>query len=159
MYTSGILGLLILSNKTANRVLCMTPYPVFLPRICWILSIKGVALDTLPLRPPLRFAVLPNPVPDRQPCSALCRIPFLGLLVQTEVMANFPEKYLIGRSFTFTPSAKKHLGYSEKPINDIQSVWGEPVNKNKNNKSNYIAVCYSITPAWNVVKKKTGHSF
>jgi len=50
----------------------------------------------------LRFAVLPNPVPDRLPCSALCRIPSLGSLVQTEVVASFPEKYLIGRSFTFS---------------------------------------------------------
>ena len=39
-----------------------------------------------------QFAVLPNPVPDRQPCSALCRVSSLGLLVQTEVMAGFPEK-------------------------------------------------------------------
>ena len=49
-------------------------------------------LDTLPLRPPLRFAVLPNPVPDRQPCSALCRVSSLGPLPQAEIMAGFPEK-------------------------------------------------------------------
>lgn len=70
-----------------------------------LVGMRGVAFDTLPLRPPLRFAVLPNPVPDRQPCSALCRVSSLGPLPQTEIMAGFPEKYLIGRSFTFTPRA------------------------------------------------------
>ena len=99
------LGTPALSGTAVNWVLCVTPCPVFLPSIFRILSIKGVMLDTLPLRPPLRFAVLPNPVPDRQPCSALCRVAFLGLLVQTEVMTGFPKKYLIGRSFTFTPDA------------------------------------------------------
>ena len=39
-----------------------------------------------------KFAVLSNPVPDRQPCSALCRASSLGPLVQTEVMAGFPVK-------------------------------------------------------------------
>jgi len=53
--------------------------------------------------PSPQIAVLPNPVPDRQPCSALCRMAFLGPLTQTEIMTGFPEKYLIGRSFTFAP--------------------------------------------------------
>ena len=39
-----------------------------------------------------KFAVLSNPVPDRQPCSVLCRVSSLGPLVQTEVMAGFPVK-------------------------------------------------------------------
>ncbi|MDE6261148.1 MAG: hypothetical protein K2M42_09870 [Oscillospiraceae bacterium] len=40
----------------------------------------------------LGLAVLPNPVPDRQPHLALCRMASLGPLVQTEVVAGFPEK-------------------------------------------------------------------
>lgn len=49
----------------------------------------------------LRFAGLPNPVPDRQPCLGAVSYSFLGLLVQVEVVADFPEKYWIGRSFDF----------------------------------------------------------
>ena len=37
----------ILSGTVANRVSYITPYPAFLPSICWILSIKGVVFDTL----------------------------------------------------------------------------------------------------------------
>jgi len=51
----------------------------------------------------------------------------LGPLLQTEIMAGFPEKYPIGRSFTFTPDTKVCLGYSDKPVNDIQSLSGKPV--------------------------------
>ena len=40
----------------------------------------------------MSFAVLPNPVPDRQRCSALCRMASLGPLLQTEIVAGFPEK-------------------------------------------------------------------
>ncbi len=67
-------------------------------------------LDTLPLRPPLRFAVLPNPVPDRQPCSALCRMAFLGPLPQTEIMAGFPEKVSDWTVIYFYPRHKNVPG-------------------------------------------------
>lgn len=39
-----------------------------------------------------------------------------------------PKKYPIGRSFTFTPDTKTCLGYSDKPVNEIQSLSGKPVN-------------------------------
>jgi hypothetical protein len=77
---------------------------------------------------PLRFAVLPNPVPDRQPCSALCRVASLGPLLQTEILAGFPEKVSDWTVIYFYPKRKKHLGYSEKPINEIQSLSRKPVN-------------------------------
>ena len=35
------------NGTVANRVSYITPYPAFLPSICWILSIKGVVFDTL----------------------------------------------------------------------------------------------------------------
>ena len=57
-----------------------------------------------------RFAVLPNPVPDRQPCSALCRVSSLGLLVQTEVMAGFPEKVSDWTVMHFYPKSKSSWG-------------------------------------------------
>lgn len=50
-------------------------------------SREGLFLQPLP-----GLAVLPNPVPDRQPCSALCRVSSLGPLPQAEIMAGFPEK-------------------------------------------------------------------
>ena len=80
---------------------------------------------------------------------------FLGLLVQTEVMANFPEKYLIGRSFTFTPGTNVP-GVQHKPVIKIQSLSRKPV-KLKPTKaiiSNYIAVLVSIASAEKFVKAK-----
>ena len=38
-----------------------------------------------------------------------------------------PKKYPIGRSFTFIPDTKMCLGYSDKPVDDIQSLSGKPV--------------------------------
>lgn len=51
---------------------------------------------------------------------------FPGLLVQTEVMANFPEKYLIGRSCTCTPGTNVP-GVQHKPVIKIQSLSRKPV--------------------------------
>ena len=62
----------------------------------------------------------PEAVPGRQPCSALCRMASLGPLLQTEIMAGFPEKVSDWTVIYFYPRHKTHLGYSEKPINDIQ---------------------------------------
>ena len=91
-------------------------------------GMQGVVFDTLPLRPPLRFAVLPNLVPDRQPCSALCRVSSLGPLVQTKVMAGFSEKVSDWTVIYFYPKSKVPLGYSEKPINEFQPLSRKPVN-------------------------------
>ena len=84
-------------------------------------------LDPLSLRLPLRFAVLPNPLPDRQPCSALCRVPFLGPLPQTKIMTGFPEKVSDWTVIHFYPRRITRLGYSRKPISDIQSLSRKPV--------------------------------
>ena len=80
---------------------------------------------------------------------------FPGLLVQTEVMANFPEKYLIGRSCTSTPGTNVP-GVQHKPVIKIQSLSRKPV-KMKPTKaiiSNYIAVLVSIASAEKFVKAK-----
>ena len=61
-----------------------------------------------------KFAVLSNPVPDRQPCSALCRVAYLGPLVQTEVMAGFPVKVSDWTVMYFYPKNKTSLEYSDK---------------------------------------------
>ena len=74
----------------------------------------------------MRFAVLPNPVPDRQPCSALCRMASLGLLLQTEIDADFPEKVSDWTVIHLYPRHKV-LGDSEKPVNDVQSLSRKPV--------------------------------
>ena len=74
----------------------------------------------------MSFAVLPNPVPDRQPCSALCRMAFLGPLIQTEITAGFPEKVSDWTVIHFYPRHKVP-GDSEKPVNEIQSLSRKPV--------------------------------
>ena len=75
-----------------------------------LVGMRGVTFDTLPLRPLLRFAVLPNPVPDRQPCSALCRVSSLGPLPQTEIMTGFPEKVSDWTVIYFYPRYKRAWG-------------------------------------------------
>ena len=57
-----------------------------------------------------QFAVLPNPVPDRQPCSALCRVSSLGPLPQAEIMAGFPEKVSDWTVIYFYPRHKSAWG-------------------------------------------------
>ena len=79
-----------------------------------LVGMRGVMFDPLALQLPLRFAVLPNPVPDRQPCSALCRMASLGPLVQTEVMTGFPEKVSDWTVMHFCSKNKKSLEYSDK---------------------------------------------
>ena len=78
---------------------------------------------------------------------------FPGLLVQTEVMANFPEKYLIGRSCTFSPDAIAP-GVQHKPVIKIQSLSRKPV-RIKPSKTiilNFTTVKYSIPPVKRFVK-------
>jgi hypothetical protein len=43
-------------------------------------------------------------------------------------MAGFPEKVSDWTVIYIYPRHKTHLGYSEKPINDIQFLSGKPVN-------------------------------
>jgi len=45
-------------------------------------------------------------------------------------MAGFPEKVFDWTVIYFYPKRKKHFGYSEKPINEIQSLSRKPVNDN-----------------------------
>ena len=66
------------------------PFRAAIFDFCVLQSTISFSLFFVSLR--RKFAVLSNPVPDRQPCSALCRASSLGPLVQTEVMAGFPAK-------------------------------------------------------------------
>ena len=66
------------------------------------------------LSPPLSFAVLPNPVPDRQPCSALCRMASLGPLPQAEIMTGFPEEVSDWTVIYFYPQAHMRVGVQRK---------------------------------------------
>ena len=77
-----------------------------------------------------KFAVLSNPVPDRQPCSALCRVSSLGPLVQTEVMAGFPVKVSDWTVMYFYPKSMYALRVQRKPVHNIQSLSRKPVNDN-----------------------------
>ena len=73
-----------------------------------------------------KFAVLSNPVPDRQPCSALCRVSSLGPLVQAEVMAGFPVKvsdWTVMHAYPERISAQ----VQRKPVIKIQSLSRKPV--------------------------------
>ena len=121
----------------------------------FLVGMRGVMFDTLALQLPLRFAVLPNPVPDRQPCSALCRVSSLGPLPQTEIMAGFPEKVSDWTVIYFYPKSKLPLGYSEKPINELQSLSRKPVNNDAKAKQYFqINRCVaSITPMGKAVKR------
>ena len=74
-----------------------------------------------------KFAVLSNPVPDRQPCSALCRVSSLGPLVQTEVMAGFPVKVSDWTVMYFYPKSIYALRVQRKPVHNIQSLSRKPV--------------------------------
>ncbi len=74
-----------------------------------------------------KFAVLSNPVPDRQPCSALCRVSFLGPLVQIEVMAGFPVKVSDWTVMYFYPKSIYALRVQRKPVHNIQSLSRKPV--------------------------------
>ena len=62
----------------------------------------------------------------RQPCSALCRMAFLGPLIQTEIAAGFPEKVSDWTVMHLYPRHKVP-GDSEKPVNDVQSLSRKPV--------------------------------
>ena len=126
-----------------------------------LVGMRGVAFDTLPLRPPLRFAVLPNSVPDRQPCSALCRVSSLGPLPQAEIMAGFPEKVSDWTVIYFYPKSKLPLGYSDKPINEFQSLSRMPVNDGANeyNVFQFKRCVASITPMGKAVKTKSVERF
>ena len=79
---------------------------------------------------------------------------FPGLLVQTEVMANFPEKYLIGRSCTFTPGAKAP-GVQHKPVIKTQSLSRKPVRieSSKTKILNFTVKNYSVLPVKRFVKQ------
>ena len=87
-----------------------------------------------------KFAVLSNPVPDRQPCSALCRVSFLGPLVQIEVMAGFPVKVSDWTVMYFYPKSIYALRVQRKPVHNIQSLSRKPVNDTK------IKQCLPIKP-------------
>lgn len=113
--------------------------------------------ESLFLRVSPGLAVLPNPVPDRQPCSALCRMASLGPLPQTEIMAGFPEKVSDWTVIHFYPRCKTRLEYSDKPVNDIQSPSGKPViveDNYLNVFSNQLLLICSITPLDEFVKTR-----
>lgn len=71
-------------------------------------------------------------------------------------MAGFPEKVSDWTVIYFYPQTQSHLGYSDKPVNEIQSLSRKPVNDDTNviqyfsNKR----CTASITPIEGSVKEK-----
>ena len=124
-----------------DRVSVLTPCPYHFRSVAWAYC------DS-------HRAVLSNPVPDRQPCSALCRMASLGPLPQAEIMAVFPEKVSDWTVIHFYPRHETCLGYSEKPINDIQSLSRKPIKWETVLYNNFQLSCCvaSVTLARSLVK-------
>ena len=96
----------------------------------------------------MNLAVLPNPVPDRQPCSALCRMAFLGPLIQTEIIAGFPEKV---SDWTVMHLYPRHIVPGDSVIQSI--LFRESLTK-QGNIYQSVAAVLSITLVGELVKGK-----
>ena len=101
-----------------------------------------------------QFAVLPNPVPDRQPCSALCRVSSLGPLLQAEIMAGFPEKVSDWTVMHFYPKSKSSWGTAKSQVDESKSL-SKNLLQWKYNIFQLKRCVVSITPMGKPVKAKS----
>ena len=69
---------------------------------------------------------------------------------------RLPRKSIWLDGHLLLPQVQKYLGYSEKPINDFQSLSRKPVNDNVKVKQYFLIKCCNgiITPADGLVKRK-----